>query len=172
MIFEEGHLRVSLTIDSPARHFDSTARAHAEVPARSVSDWSARRALVEVHRRVGGHPQRAVVGGAKRWAATGSLVVQVSLSGASDVEEGPKYMGAFGRALSTGIPSEFAAPVLRGLLSTRACAGVVDVDCGAFDIVESSGAAFELAATILGVALEYDPAEAEEAVRRKVKQLA
>lgn len=172
MIFEEGHLRVSLEVDSPEAHFDSKARARAETPAKVVSEQGPRRALVEVHRRVGGLPQRAVVGGMKSTTGSGYLVVEAGLSGESVAGEDRKYPGVFGRELSPGIPSEFAASVLRGLLTMRGCAGLVEVDCGAFDVVESSGAAFELAATILAVALEHDPLEAFEAVRQKVKQLA
>lgn len=80
---------------------------------------------------------------------------------------------AFGRELAPGIiPIEFSAWVLRGLSMMMPCVGVVDVACGAFEAVASSGADFELAATVLAVVLEHDDAEVAEAVERKVRKLA
>lgn len=171
LIIEVGQISVSLTGDSPQASFESSARASANLHALRHLSVSPTRALVEVYRRVGGIPQRAVIGGSWTGTTANVLEIGVSLSAGSQAHDGAIFPGAFGRDFATGIPDEFGIGVLRGLLDVWPAAGVIEIDRGASDEVESSPVAFELAAGVLAAALGCAQEERPSAVRRALREL-
>ena len=124
---------------------------------------TARRALVEVHHRVGGNPQRALVGGVLLPAAGDALELEVRLSGSITLGATPSYQGALGRHLVPGLPDEIGGAVEVALFAGIKCAGHFTVDRAAYDEVESSSHIFGVAAGLLALVLAFDSPEAAEA---------
>lgn len=168
MIIEEGNSRIAVNADVLDARFDAQEFASAMLPTVLAGDGSARRAVVEVHRRVGGLPQRALLGGVKTYSGSLHLELSIRLSGQALPTTNRRCVGAFGRDLIPGIPSEFAHDVLCGLIEIRVASGLMEVDRGAFDVVETSGASFVLAAKVLAMFLQHDR---EELAATKIREL-
>lgn len=149
MIIEEGALRVAVLPDlaeAGSTSFDSAATV--DIPVER-SGTTGQRAVVEIHRRIGGLPQRALIGGYFEPSDDGRLAIALELTRFQAVAEGATCPGQFGRNLARGIPGEFAPGVLTGCLQQNLPAGLLRLDRGAFDPVDSSIAAFSFAARVL-----------------------
>ncbi|MGP4104487.1 hypothetical protein [Nonomuraea sp. KM90] len=152
MIIEQGNIRVAVLAD------EVMALAGREVtvtlvPAKPAARPGVRRASVEFHRRVGGLPQRAMLGGTMTWSGGDALRVEVLTCGRIELDAAPSYAGALGRPLVPGLPAEFCAAVTAGLLAEADQAGTMVVDRAAYDPVESSIVAFRAAAVLLAAVL-------------------
>jgi hypothetical protein len=100
------------------------------------------------------------------------LTVEVRTSGQMALDQSPSYSGSFGHPLIPGLPDEFGAAVMAGLLGEAENAGTLVVDRAAYDLVESSSASFRTAAILLAVVLNLDPSDnAEASVRTKLEEL-
>jgi hypothetical protein len=128
------------------------------------------RAVVEILRQGGGLAPRALVGGIFV-PSDGGLTVKVAWS-AGDPVAGPACKSQLSRQpLVRGLPEEFARPVMTGITRRlRLPSGVLSVDRGGYDPVESSPNAFELAADLFCVVLAARLAgqDVESAVRDTV----
>lgn len=80
------------------------------------------------------------------------LVIEVGTSGPG-ASGSPTCASQLAKPLVPGLPDEFAASVVNGLVRSALPGGRVVVDRAAHDVVESSPLAFELAAELLAVVL-------------------
>jgi hypothetical protein len=161
MIFEQGPLRISILPEVIDAVLGAADFARVEVPV-SRSATCGQRVVVEIHRRVGGLPQRALIGGSFEPAADGRLSILAGLSGPTTSDRGAACQGNLGRELVRGLPSEFASSVIVGLLQRNLPSGLITIDRGAFDPVESSGVAFTLAASVLAEVVQADSLDGVE----------
>jgi hypothetical protein len=125
-------------------------------PSAAVRGTSAARAVVEVRGRSGGVVPRAVVGGEMQPSDLGIQMFRVGQSAGMTLGAARTYLSRIGGALVPGLPPEFAQAVLDGLVRVPVqwdSGGVLVVDRGAYDEVDSSPVAFELAAGILVLVL-------------------
>jgi hypothetical protein len=113
------------------------------------------RAVVEVRRRAGGLIPRAVAGGEMRLRGEGKRSLRVGQSAAMTLGAQATYSSRIRGILVPGLPPAFANAVLDGLVAAAAweSPGVLIVDRGAYDEVESAPLAFKLAADVLVLAL-------------------
>jgi hypothetical protein len=172
MIIDAGAFRVAIGVDLPEAAIHGVTFASGDLPGCRRAIGAARRAVVEVRRRVSGSPQLALLGGDARPPKTaGRLIVEVNLSGeASGLASCP---GLLGRDLIPGLPNEFASGVVSGLLRKGSRPAVVSIDRGAHDLVESSIMAFFSAASVLITVLENENSEdLEGRVRSTLKMFA
>ncbi|WP_188197808.1 hypothetical protein [Nonomuraea sp. SYSU D8015] len=140
----------------------------AHVPAKPSPLRGVKRASIEFHRRVGGLPQRAMLGGTMTWSGGDELRVEVRTSGRIDLDAAPSYEGALGHPLVPGLPGEFGAAVMAALLAEADQAGTMVVDRAAYDPVESSIVAFGAAAVLLAAVLRGT--DSGTAVRAKLEE--
>jgi hypothetical protein len=120
-----------------------------------ASGTSAVRAVVEVRKRGGGVRPRAAVGGELR-SSDGARVFRVGQSVAMTLGSAKTYPSKLSGTMVPGLPPEFAQAALGGLVRGRAqwsSGGLLVVDRGAYDEVDSSPVAFGLAAGMLLLAL-------------------
>jgi hypothetical protein len=111
------------------------------------------RAVVEIVRHHGGMMPRALLGGAFTPSENkADLLVEVQTSGAGSSGK-PSCKSQLWTPLIPGLPDEFAQSVVDGFIRRPLPAGRVVVDRAAFDPVESSPLAFELAAELLATVL-------------------
>lgn len=129
----------------PAGWLEETVGASGGTRAFDVS------ATVEVRRAAGGIAPSALLGGSFEPKDGTSLSLRVAWSGALATDNADAQKGLLGHALVKGLADEFASAVLRGLSSQPELnePGVLTVQEGAYDPVESSGYAFERAAALL-----------------------
>lgn len=153
MIISTNARQASIVTDELTAAFDSSATREQAI-AVTASESSARpvRATVEILRHTGGLMPRALVGGAFTPSTDSRLVVEVATSG-PNVTGAPTCTSELGKPLVPGLPDEFASSVIDGLIRRAPPGGRIFVDRAAFDPVESSPLAFELAAELLAVAL-------------------
>lgn len=95
---------------------------------------------------------RALLGGVYAPGGENELVIEVGTSGPS-FAGAPTCASQLWRPLVPGLPEEFALPSVNGLLRIALPPGRVVLDRAAFDPVESSPLAFELAAELLALVL-------------------
>lgn len=172
MIIEHGGLRVSVAAGAWDARFASGHALVGEAPAPAAARPGTKRAAVELHRRVGGLPQRALLGGTMRRSDGDRLTARVLTSGRIALDEAPACPGSFGRPLVPGLPEEFGGAVLAGLLRQARCAGSIVVDRAAYDPVESSAVAFDAAAVVLARVLALpDERDTEAAIRMTLDDL-
>lgn len=107
---------------------------------------------MEILRHAGGLMPRALVGGVFTPGTDSRLIVEVMTSGPilSGVSSCKSQLG---KPMIPGLPNEFASSVAGRLLHRVLPGGRVVVDRAAFDPVESSPVAFELAAELLAIVL-------------------
>jgi hypothetical protein len=111
------------------------------------------RAVVEIVRHAGGLMPRALLGGAFTPSeGEADLLIEVQTSG-EDSTGTPSCRSRLWTPLIPGLPDEFAQPVVDGFIRRPLPAGRIVVDRAAFDPVESSPLAFELAAELLAIVL-------------------
>ncbi|MDQ0240872.1 hypothetical protein [Arthrobacter bambusae] len=111
------------------------------------------RAVVEIVRHGGGLMPRALLGGAFTPSEDGAeLLIEVQTSGEDDTGK-PSCKSRLWTPLIPGLPGEFAQSVVDGFIRRPLPAGRIVVDRAAFDPVESSPLAFELAAELLAIVL-------------------
>lgn len=111
------------------------------------------RAVVEIVRHGGGLMPRALLGGAFTPSEDGAdLLIEVQTSG-EDCTGKPSCKSRLWTLLIPGLPDEFAQSVVDGFIRRPLPAGRIVVDRAAFDPVESSPLAFELAAELLAIVL-------------------
>lgn len=153
MIISKDARQASILTDELAAVFDSSATRE-QVIAVAASALAARpvRATVEILRHAGGLMPRALVGGAFTPSTDSRLAIEVATSG-QNVSGAPTCPSQLGKPLVPGLPDEFALSVIDGLIRRAPQGGRIVVDRAAFDPVESSPLAFELAAELLAVVL-------------------
>lgn len=95
---------------------------------------------------------RALLGAAYTPGGGGELLIEAQTSGVS-TSGNPSCRSQLSRALVPGLPDEFARSVVDGLVRRALPGGRITVDRAAFDPVESSPLAFELAAELLATVL-------------------
>ena len=98
------------------------------------------RCVVGILRHGGGLVPGALLGGYYTPGGAEEVVVEVGASG-SALAGAPTCASALARPLVPGLPIEFARSVEAGLLRSALPPGIVVVDRGAFDPVESVDAA-------------------------------
>lgn len=171
MIISIGARQASVIVDEPTAVFEPVASSERSVVA-APSDPAARtaRATVEILRQGGGLMPRALVGGAFTPGTDSRLVVGVMTSGPA-VSGSPSCKSQLASPLVPGLPDEFASSVVDGLVRRALPSGRVVVDRAAFDAVESSPMAFELAAELLAIVLatEESGGDVHQAVRTAVE---
>jgi hypothetical protein len=143
----------SVITDEPTAVFEhaSTSQKMIAVPA-STSQGRSVRETVEILRQSGGLMPRALLGGSFVPTNESRLVIEVATSGPS-VSGNATCQSQLASPLIPGLPEEFVLSVFNGLTSHPLTGGRLTVDRGAFDAVESSPLAFELAAGLLAVVI-------------------
>lgn len=153
MIISTDARRASILSDEQTAIYEpvATRRLSIAVPPSSAGARTVR-AAVEILRHGGGLMPRALIGGIFTPSADASLDIEVQVSdqGAS---ANPTCTSQLAKPLTPGLPEEFVAAVVDGLIRRSLSGGRVVVDRAAFDVVESSPLAFELAAELLAVVL-------------------
>lgn len=127
-----------------------------ELAPASKSRLGSARAVVEVRRKAGGVLPRALVGGEIRLTGSETRLLKVGQSAQMTLGAAKTCPSLLGRALVPGLPPEFAQATLDGLMrvpTTWDSGGLLVVDRGGYDEVESSPVAFELAGGLLILAL-------------------
>jgi hypothetical protein len=169
MIIEVGNRRAAIHLDVESARY---AVDHETRQAECVSGnplTGEKRAVVEVHHRVGGNPQRALLGALLTPGPTDELDVVVGLSGAITNGATPSCPGSLGRDLVPGLPDEFGSAVIETLSSALQIPGVLAVDRAAYDEVESSSRMFGVAAAVLAAVLGCQSVDqVDDAVRRQL----
>lgn len=149
IVVDDGSRRAAVAADVPTASFESELRVSSQVaaPAEPAVESSSR-CVVELIRRAGGLMPRALIGGSFTPDATGLLRIELGVSEPPD--EAPAVcQSLLWSTLIPGLTGEFAESALNGLLRRRLPSGAVVVDRAAFDPVESSPQAFELAGELL-----------------------
>ncbi|UYY81980.1 hypothetical protein OIT41_02570 [Arthrobacter sp. YA7-1] len=154
MIISLGTRRASVIDDELTASFtlgrtilESVQTKSSREPLRPV------RAVVEIVRHGGGLMPRALLGGAFTPGEDGAdLLIEVQTSG-EDYAGKPSCKSRLWTPLIPGLPDEFAHSVVDGFIRRPLPAGRIVVDRAAFDPVESSPMAFELAAELLAIVL-------------------
>jgi hypothetical protein len=170
MILEEGSRRVALLADeSGATYSGPTLRVVEVNAAPNVSER--RRGVVEVERRISGHPQRALLGAKFNPHKKTVIEIQIPISGELGLGAIPTCPSHLADPLVPGFPREFADAVLSGISDAAVLgAGQVVVDRAAYDEVASSGQAFRNAAELLAILLAHpDARSSENAIRLRMR---
>ncbi|HWD03250.1 MAG TPA: hypothetical protein VG674_12445 [Amycolatopsis sp.] len=157
MIVATGARRASIVNDEPTAVFEPVMTIERSIILQP-SDPEARpaRATVEILRHFGGLMPRALVGGVFTPWADPLLLIEVMTSGPG-LSSTPTGMSQLAKKrLTPGLADEFAPSVVEGTARRALPGGRVVVDRAAFDAVESSAQAFELAAELLAVVLEAE----------------
>lgn len=144
--------------DEPTASFGVTRivrESLAGVP--TMSELRPARASVEILRQGGGLMPRALVGGSYT-PGNGELLIEVQSSG-EHADGNASCVSQLSRSLVPGLPDEFSQSVIDGLVRRPLPSGRILVDRAAFDPVESSPLAFELAAELLASVLYAVSAE-------------
>lgn len=152
MIISTNARRASAIADEPTAAYPSSATREQAISVPASEPTRTVRATVEILRHAGGLMPRALVGGAFTPSTEARLVVEVATSGSS-VGGSPTCVSQLAKPLVPGLPDEFASSVVDGLIRRAPRGGRIVVDRAAFDPVESSPLAFELAAELLAVVL-------------------
>lgn len=169
MIVEVGHLRAAVLLDVEAARYVLDHEARLANEATGIGVTEEKRAVVEVHHRVGGNPQRALLGGVLVPGSADTLDLRGGLSGLITNGATPTCPGSLGRDLVPGLPDEFGTAILAALSSGLHIPGVLTVDRAAYDEVESSRRIFGLVAALLAVVLSIEDDEVEKAVREHLE---
>jgi hypothetical protein len=112
--------------------------------------------MVEVYRLVGGMSQRALIGGELQLTTRSDRNVQIGLSAGLTMGAKATCQSELANALVPELPAEFAEASLDGivrLLMERPAGFLIVVDRAAYDEVNSSQVAYELAGGLLLAAL-------------------
>jgi hypothetical protein len=169
VISEVGNRRAAIHVEFEESRYAVDSETRHVFHVQGSGPAGERRAVVEVHHRVGGNPQRALIGAVLAPGSPDRLVVVVGLSGAITNGAIPSCHGSLGRDLVPGLPDEFGATVVETLGSCLRLPGVLTVDRAAYDEVESSRRMFGIAAALLAAVLRCeDAAEVDDAVRRQL----
>ncbi|GAB2718038.1 hypothetical protein ACX801_05725 [Arthrobacter bambusae] len=155
MVISLGTRRASVIDDEPTASF-ALGRVILESVQTKCSLDTLRpvRAVVEILRHHGGLMPRALLGGAFTPSDDeGDLLIEVQTSGEHSTGK-PSCKSHLWTPLVPGLPDEFAQSVVDGFIRRPLPAGRVVVDRAAFDPVESSPLAFELAAELLAIVLD------------------
>ena len=168
------HGAAALLDDDEAAAYDVVEWRRSSRPAsRSSATSSEVRMMVEVLRRFGGLAPRALVGGRFTPNPGGQTVLEIGIG--HEFEVGtvvatyPSRLWSRGFAL--GLPPDFVEGVSKGIDGASDLpAGVLTIDRGGFDEVNSSEVIFEQAASVLVACLAARLAgrDAEAAARRIV----
>jgi len=141
------------------------------VPMLGEPIGATRRAFVEILQRIGGHPQRALLGGTLSPGTNHLLEVVLHVSQDLPLGAAAAYPGAFGHDLVPGLPEEFIERIPSALMTRFARPGVITIDRAAYDEVESSVYGFSLAADLLAVVLRHESLpEAEGEIRQRLTE--
>jgi hypothetical protein len=171
MIVETGYRRVAVGIDSPLAEYAVRDVRREFLPRSGETVGSARRALVEIYRGVGGNPQRALIGGTLAPSTKQRLEVELQVSQNRPSGSATTCPGAFGRDLVPGLAEEFIDSIPDALMTQIAHPGMIVIDRAAYDEVESSVNSFALAAELLAIVLSHEsPMEAEGAIRQRLSE--
>lgn len=168
LVIEVGHGFAAIGRDCPRARYAPSAMHRDSRPASGEPMSGGRRAFVEIFQRAE-PPRRALLGGTLSPGTdhTTQVVVQVSEDRPSGAPR--TYPSAFRHDLVPGLLEEYAKAVPAALMTHFARPGVITIDRGAHDEVDSSVLAFSLAADLLGLVLRHEsPREAEAAVRRRL----
>lgn len=172
MVIEVGHVRAAILDHEIREAVAHTSTATPEGLAQLDAGHESRSVVVEYHHRIGGLPQRGMLGGTWSPDASGKLSVEVRISAPSTADQRAPYRGALGRDFVLGLPDEYRDAVSNTLLNSGLGAGLLVVDRAAHDLVESSVVAFRATASLLAAALSADSAEdREEAVRSRLEAI-
>lgn len=171
MIVSMGTRRVSILEDEPTASF-SVERVLRETIAGEPrqNGFLSVRATVEILRHGGGMMPRALLGGVLTASERGELLIEVQTSGPG-AQGSRTCTSQLSKPLIPGLPDEFAKTAMDGLVRRARPSGRIVVDRAAFDPVESSPLAFELAAELLSIVLDASSMErdVELAVRDAVE---
>jgi hypothetical protein len=128
-------------------------------------------ASVEMLRRRGGNPQRAVLGATYTPDASGLLTLRVGVTKETSSSDRP-YIGQISHDLLCGLPHELTGGIVDAFRRAGSFgAGVVLINRAAYHLVDSSIASLANAAELLGVALDgrIDVEELGEAVLERMR---
>lgn len=171
MIVEMGHRLMAFGIDCPLAQYTSHDVHRESLPMQGEPFGATRRAFVEVLHRLGGHPQRALIGGTLGPSTNHLLEVELCVSEDLPLGAATTCPGAFGRDLVPGLPEEFIKRIPTALMTEFARPGVITIDRAAYDEVESSVHSFSLAADLLALVLSHESLpEAEGAIRQRLTE--
>lgn len=170
MIVEEGSRRVALLADEAGATYAGESVRVEELDAH-LPTREARRGVVEVERRISGHPQRALLGATFNPDKTPVVEIRIPISGELRLGATPTCPSQLADLLVPGLPREFASAVLAGISDAAVLgAGRVVFDRAAYDDVASSEQAFHNAAELLAVLLTYPAvSRSEDAIRRRMR---
>jgi hypothetical protein len=154
MIISSGTRQASVIDDEPTASFALGRTILESVQTKSSRDaLRPVRAVVEIVRHGGGLMPRALLGGAFTPREDGAeLLIEVQTSGEGGTGK-PSCKSRLWTPLVPGLPGEFVQSVVDGFIRRPTPAGRIVVDRAAFDPVESSTMAFELAAELLAIVL-------------------
>ncbi|HEU5158122.1 MAG TPA: hypothetical protein VFU43_14085 [Streptosporangiaceae bacterium] len=157
-VITHGAWRAALSDDVQAAAYTVGDWLEWSWPLETAGTISGRsRVVVEVFRATSGITPRALVGGELALAGRDSLKVRVAQSSSAMTLGAEKTCPSkFAGSLVPGLPSEFAQATLDGLVRVPAnwpSGGLLVVDRGAYDEVESSSLAFEIASGLLVLSL-------------------
>lgn len=149
MIVSRGNRAAAVGVDEPGAAFAAASVVNRSLAAPvATADVAEAQATVEVMRRGGGMRPRALLGGQYTPAPTQGLRVEVGLVGEPSFDEAtcPSQLW---KPLVPGLPEEFIDAVVQGLAEGGLASGVLLVNRGAYDPVESSNVAFRFAGALL-----------------------
>ncbi|MBO3089225.1 hypothetical protein [Cellulomonas dongxiuzhuiae] len=153
MIISVGSRRAAVVEDESTAVFDAEGVVRETTPSHAASTSSSpARCVVEILRQGGGMMPRALVGGTFTPHEGKDLVIEVRTSGPA-LAGVPTGASNLWDPLVPGLPEEFARPSVAGVLRAGLPSGQFVLDRAAFDPVESSPMAFELAGELLAVVL-------------------
>jgi hypothetical protein len=171
MIVQMGHRLMDFGIHCPGAQYTSHDMRRESLPMLGEPIGATRRAFVEILQRIGGHPQRALLGGTLSPGTNHLLEVVLRVSEDLPLGAAAAYPGAFRHDLVPGLPEEFIERIPGALMAQIARPGVITIDRAAYDEVESSVRGFSLAADLLGLVLSHESLpEAEGAIRQRLTE--
>jgi hypothetical protein len=172
MIVEEGAHRVSLSADEQRAAYHGVSVQLVTISATPKSG-PVRRCLVELHHRMSGHPQRALLGATLVPRNRKSLAISIPMSGKLTLGAKTTCPSRLDRRLVPGLPDEFTEAVLEGISLPDLPAGELIVDRAAYDEVASSPFAFRHVAELVAVLLaRWGSDQVGEEVRRQMRSWA
>lgn len=115
----------------------------------------ARRAVVELLRDVGGHPQWALLGGSVEPADDEAVSVGVNVSGDDAFTTDLTVHSPLGTKLLLGLPNDYAEVVAEVMLAQDAGPRRICIDRAGHHYVDSSPVAFRGAARLLSYVLQH-----------------
>jgi hypothetical protein len=152
-----GEWRVALSDENSTAAYPIQNWLEWSEPASDDGPRSAHaRAVIEIHRFLGGMSQRAMIGGEIRVKSQATSVIRVGWSGELTLGAAKTCQSELSGALAPGLPSEFAQAALDGIIRVpdeRRPGSVIIIDRAGYDEVDSSSVAFELAGGLLLVTL-------------------